>query len=274
MDFSQFKSGDRAYTVSGNEVLFITQHDGQALVQQVMQTEEEERYGKPFLIAEIFSEEPVQKWSAKIEKLNSEILELQKTRDAITAEIRTASATERERKERLMQHRALTRIDDFLAGKMTHFVMESYRGVEIMTFDEVVKYKESDYDRIPTGIKLLSLFGKTNGDLEWGINRYSDGSGGRDTVIPCLSYEEAMEQAKISVEKRFDTWRKNNNKNHFCSDAVSANKLGFPVPKDIHDNNERITREGKQRQFDEAKKNYDKALQELDEFNNGVEKGK
>jgi hypothetical protein len=267
MDIIKFKPGDRAYTISGNEVVFITEHDGQALVQQVMQTDEEERFGKPFLIGEIFAEEPVQKWSAKIDKLNEEILELLKTRDALSAEIRAANATEKERKARLMQHRALTRIDDFLAGKMTHFVMESYRGVEVMTFDEVVRYKEDDYDRMPNGFRLLSLFGKTNGDLEWQISRYSDGSGSRDTVIPCLSHEEAIEQAKISIEKRFDTWRKNNNKNHFCSDAVSAEKLGLAVPEDITANNKRISLEGKQRQFDEAKKKFEQAQQELEEFN-------
>lgn len=274
MDFSKFKSGDRVYTLSGNEMVFISELDSQALVQQVFQTDEEERFGKPILVGEVFLEEPVQKWSKKIDVLNEEIVELQKKRDALNVEIRAANATEKERKERLMQHRALTRIDDFLAGKMTHFVMASYRGVEVMTFDEVVKYKESDYDRMPNGIRLLSLFGKTNGDLEWEISRYSDGSGSRDTVIPCNSYEEGLEQAKVLLDKRYETWRKNNYKNHFCSEIVCAIKLGLPVPKDIADNNERIVREGKQRQFDEAKKKFEEAQQELEEFNNGIVKGK
>lgn len=274
MDLSKFKSGDRAYTIGGNEVMFITLHDGQALVQQVMQTDEEERFGKPFLISEIFAEEPVQKWSAKIDKLNGEILELQKKRDALNAEIHAANATEKERKARLMQHRALTRIDDFLAGKMTHFVMDSYRGPEVMAFDEVVKYKESDYDRMPNGFRLLLLFGKTNGDLEWEISRYSDGSGSRDRVIPCNSYEEGLEHAKVLLETKYDTWRKNNNKNYFCSEAVSASKLGLSVPPDIEANNERIVREDKQRQFDEAKKKFEQAQQELEDFDNGIVKGK
>lgn len=66
---------------------------------------------------------------------------------------------------------------------------------------------DSSYDRRDC-FKLLSLFGRSDGDLEWRLNQYSDGSGCGSTVYPCTSYDQALdivrewfaEKAKTDLE--------------------------------------------------------------------------
>lgn len=45
-------------------------------------------------------------------------------------------------------------------------------------------------------MKLLTLYGRRDGGLEWRLNKYRDGSGSDTTVIPCQSIEEAREVAR------------------------------------------------------------------------------
>lgn len=97
------------------------------------------------------------------------------------------------RMARLKQHKALARLDDFLAGRLTHCVEHrSYGPPEIVAFEDA--WAADDSCR-PKRLRLLTLFGRTDGDLEWNLNRYSDGSGSNVTVVPCTSYTEAVSVA-------------------------------------------------------------------------------
>ncbi len=130
------------------------------------------------------------------QKLDSQIAELQQERKNLFAQVAVLrqELTDFERGAdnrmvKLKQHKALRRLDDFLAGRITHYVESGYGPPKIVTFEDA-KTKDSYDNR--NKLKLLSLFGCTNGDLEWGLNLYNDGSGIYKTVVPCVSHTEAV----------------------------------------------------------------------------------
>lgn len=230
----KFKHGDICYTLDGCEVEYIASlGDGYAVREIIDGDEGMACIGNLMEVRAVFIKPPHHKYNTEIAELKKQVEALLIQRRAIEADIRASHVDEKERKARLMKHAALVRIDEFLEGKFTHFVYYRY-GVNVMSFDEAIRYKESDYDRVPQGMKLLSLFGKTSGDLEWRLYRYSDGSGSPEEVIPCHSLEEAKSIANTKINEFYDAWRLDKRNDYQMTTAAeSARKLGFEVPADI-----------------------------------------
>lgn len=86
---------------------------------------------------------------------------------------------------------------DFVSGNITHLFIDSYTP-EIRIFEDEVVDVDREFGRFRVeGIKLITLFGKTDGSLQWKLNRYRDGSGADwKHVHPCRSYDEALEMAQ------------------------------------------------------------------------------
>lgn len=99
---------------------------------------------------------------------------------------------------KLEQVKALRGIEDFIEGRITHVVeISCYKGPCIREFKE---YKVKDGCDCRELFRLITLFGRSNGDLLWNINRYSDGSGSGGTVYLCKSYEEALLRVRECLE--------------------------------------------------------------------------
>jgi hypothetical protein len=85
-------------------------------------------------------------------------------------------------------------ISMFMTSTVNYLVVYSYRiTAPVKMEDEVISwdgyYSEARYD----GIKLCSVLGKSNRDIEYRIHQYSDGSGSCYTeVYPFETYEEAI----------------------------------------------------------------------------------
>lgn len=81
----------------------------------------------------------------------------------------------------------LNRLVTFISGDFTHVVTSDYLGLEIKLFNDVLHYERGE-------MKLLTVFGKSDGKLNYRINEYSDGSGSSNKMcVPFTSYEEALE---------------------------------------------------------------------------------
>ena len=158
----------------------------------------------PMFVRKVFDDCPQQK---RVKKLNSEIKALQERRRSIEFEVQ---AFETQHKDRLKKYKGwapLIHLENFLDGKITHYVLADgwFGDATICTKEEADKD-----DRIYRGsTRLLSLFGKSDGDLEWKLNRYSDGSGGWSLVIPCLSYEDALRETQKLIDKHCDSTKPN-----------------------------------------------------------------
>lgn len=88
---------------------------------------------------------------------------------------------------------AIDTLRAFLSGEITHLFVQKYMP-EIIAFDSNSSF---DMDRgYIEGIKLISLYGSSKGDLQYKIHEYRDGSGGKTTVFPFTSYAAALVKAQ------------------------------------------------------------------------------
>ena len=89
-----------------------------------------------------------------------------------------------------------------MSGQITHIFVSGY-SPEIYEWEggkgAYVLDTFHDRGRIE-GIKLLSLYGYSDGDLEYRLHTYRDGSGGSEQVWPTCSYEEALKLAQAACD--------------------------------------------------------------------------
>jgi len=124
--------------------------------------------------------------------LESELVDIEARMDTIEEEVLALRRGDPERKKKYAQYKALQRLDDFIDGKITHYAIipdYRYQKAHIMAFSDAKDSDETRYNRT----RLLCLFGKSDGNLAWGLNHYTDWSGGSQNVIPCTSYEQALD---------------------------------------------------------------------------------
>ena len=82
----------------------------------------------------------------------------------------------------------LSLLSMFLSGSIEYVVIDDHGISAPLKFEDIV---QGDGD-----LKLISLFGKSNGDLGFRINQYRDGSGYYRTITPFATYQEALQHIK------------------------------------------------------------------------------
>mgnify|MGYP006921292183 CR=1 FL=1 len=251
-----FKAGQTVYDRSGRVYQFQGMMDNSAIVCQIFEGQGWEGELDPYPselasamdLGSLSVEPPTAAIVAEVLKAENE---LKRIKDAIadaTAEARNAEKQNAERLAKLKRFKALSRIEDFLEGNITHFVTRSQYGgrIKVEAFEETMHCK-NDYGRFDGDIKLLSLFGRrgaypqhgnVDGDLLWKVNQYYDGSGGGWHIVqPCLSEEEAKSIAAGWLDERWAEHRLLEDrlaKSHWLREYIdSANALGLTVPDDI-----------------------------------------
>jgi hypothetical protein len=224
-----FNKGDIVFTSDGQQVQYIAEVDGEHIVRpQLSDDDEDSFFGDPVSVELVFASAPKEVYDQTIADLNKQIEALTDRKDELEDEIRRSKTDETARKKRIMVNAALARIDEILAGKITHLVINKY-GIAIVPFGKAM---EDDYSQ--RDLKLLTLYGRTNGNLAWMLNQYSDGSGSKYEVWPCTSMEEARTVAASIIEAHYIALRADPSKTWEAGYMVkSAQKLGFPVPLDI-----------------------------------------
>jgi hypothetical protein len=220
---------------------------------------------------EVFLKPPVEVLNAEVAALDAKLEDLRKAIRVRCDEQRVLDAQMATRKDRLKQHEQLAQLDDFIAGKITHFVIkdmgyavEHCRAIAIDTFDHAMK-EDTQWSR--GALKLLTLFGGSKGDLTWRLNRYSDGSGSHhDEVIPCTSLDQARAIATRLYEDQLAAWRANLQvKGAWCASQIleHAKRLEQPIPQDAVDAVHREAVERARKQLDAARHAVAKAEGDL-----------
>lgn len=270
-----FAKGDIVFNEHGQRFEYVIETDGEHIVRPTVETDEEEPWsGSHMTLRKVFASAPREMYDPQIEALNKRIQELDGQKRALEAELRASKADETERKKRIMTNAALERIDDFLAGKITHIVFGDY-DLEIKTFDEAVRYKDSEYEKTPKELRLLILYGRSNGDLAWKLSHYYDGSGFAGQVWPCFSLEHARTVAQSLIDGQIAMWRANPTNMYIANSAVScADKLDLSVPDDVRAmvvahvlKSATEHRDKMQQQFAEAQAKVDAAMDKATELN-------
>lgn len=225
------------YTRRGREALYVAEVPGGHFVRlgvsHVDDGEERIEYENPSFEDRLFAEPPTEKLAAQVVELEAKVAELHARHATMLKAERDRAAQDKELQARLVRHRALERVADFIEGRFTHIVFGDYR-VRIQTKDEALALAKSDeqYDR-PWKFRLLSLYGRADGNVEWGMGSYSDGSGHNGTVYPCFSIEEARAKALELHAPEMATVRAGTNTHRAQDIAKSLTEMGIEVPADI-----------------------------------------
>jgi hypothetical protein len=208
-------------------------------------------------------QERIDKNTQLCSEINSEIFKKKQELSNIDSDIL-------KRKNNLKQHKELENLELFIQGKITHFIFIDSGRYEIKEFNESIDLS-SRYDK--NKFKLLTLYGNSKGDLDWGISESSDGSGNIKTVYPCISKEDAESKVQVIYHELL------NKLDHTVMDYTSINtidsalELGITLKEDIakaYEQRKEVQRQESiviiNKQIEEFKKQLQMKESRLEEF--------
>lgn len=195
-----FERNDKCYLADGTVAYFVADiGDGEAVVSLQVAGEyydplEPDTRDVFLVVGRVFEQPPLHEVSAEIEEARKELASILERQELELERLAEFEKTYRERHAALSKWEGLRLLEDFLEKRITHVVLVNYHSAKIMTFEEALAYRE-DRGR-SKGFKLLSLFGRSNGVLEWQVNEYYDGSGSHTQIYPANSFEDAVAQCR------------------------------------------------------------------------------
>lgn len=213
----------------------------EGMVAQVYGDDVYEDRGETWIEQKLYAKPPVAVLDEEIAAKRAQVADLEKRRLELTVSATTAEREVKDRLAKLMKYKGLELVEDFIEGRITHVVSEDYMGVAIKKFDELAAYFDGDgWNRKQAGFKLISLYGKSNGDLQFRLHDYPDGSGMSKTIYPFMSEEDAIAERNELVLKNVERSRAyisdkiHPKQPHHVSVAVDkALEYGLPVPDDL-----------------------------------------
>lgn len=263
------KAGDEVYDIHGRAASYIALTGGGHVVEPIYEDEVsgEPSFGQPETWNQVFTTPPTQKLHAEVAEIQQKIAEAQQQLHAVREQRRAEDDQYAARAALRKQFAQLQQLDDFIAGKITHFVVLDYysRAVQIEEFGSFIKSNEDRYER---KLRLVALYGASNGDLSWNIDRYSDGSGsnGRSGYCwPATSYEDALTKAQAWLDKAYAKWKAETGyeRNYSVSYVECAKKLGLTVPDDMVQHAAELASAAHERAIKSAREEVEKAQARL-----------
>lgn len=208
----------------------------------------------------VHASEPVAALGEKIKALTGELSATEEALRVKEERYRQAVLSCDELEQKLNAFQELKNLNHFIAGEMTHFVTFDDGTIEIVEKDEALSVPDSRRET-----RLLTLFGGSDGDLQWRLNQYKDGRGGWTDVWPCMSHEEALEIAAGMIASRVEDWRKDGNDPKLPSLRKNAQALGIDLPSDCTDALDRTQREAAERRVKDAEVHVKRSRDDLRE---------
>ncbi len=196
---SQEKIVQEIFIVNGNEIPsgenFVVKslHDAPAVSWKETKLQElESRY-----------EKDKKEWDSKIERLNQD---KRLAYDSLSARVKWLRNVAKEPRDEEFK-KVVNQVADFLSDSEKWVFVRNYSGWELEKFNDegvnnLIDRFESGYGRKRFDeMRLLSLFGRSDGSLVFRINDYSDGSGSDKDVVFFKSKEEALTFMQIEFDK-------------------------------------------------------------------------
>ena len=262
-----FNKGDVVYDIHGREGLYVGRvGQGHAVEPSYEHDEDEDEgpyYGDVQTWRDVYTKPPTEKLHAEVAEIEAQISAAQQrlklTRDAQRGEDEQFKARAAVRK----QFAQLQTLDDFIAGKITHIVVQEDYSSRV-AIHEAAKLLQSTEDRYDRKLRMLSLYGDSKGNLAWNLSRYSDGSGSNSQsghCWPAVSLEDARQKASEWLDERYTEWRKEdwNSKSRASEYAACAASFGFSVPDDVAAHAAKIDAAYKANRIESARKDLEKA---------------
>lgn len=213
------------YTTDGKKVVVIGDlNQTEKIVQEIFVTEDgaEIPSGERFVVKSLL-DEPAKSWQeVKLARLEAEFkkeskgwerkIALVNQNKALTYEALSARAKWLRDVAKQPHPEALTKVIEtlamFLSNEEKWIVTGSPSSFELVKFKEddindLLDRTESNYSRLRyDAMRLVSIYGKSNGDFEYRIDSYSDGSGGSSgNVLFFKSKATALEYMQNEFDK-------------------------------------------------------------------------
>lgn len=136
---------------------------------------------------------PKSRASEEVATAKKQLAELRQQIKEQRASIADFEKEEKARMNRLKQHEQLKALDDFIAGKITH----------VVTINEL---KIIELKKGINRIRLLSIFGETNGDLGYCVYDTVGADGRTSYCMPASSLDDARNILREHVSSYWDNW--------------------------------------------------------------------
>lgn len=214
---------EKMFTEDGKKVVVIGDlNQSEKIVQEIFVTEDgsEIPQGEKFLVKNLFSE-PVKswkekkllelesryekeskEWETKIQQLNDKKANIYKSIESRVNWLKSFSnKTDDKRLSDVINTIAM-----FLSPSKIYAFVNEYGKWNLIEFNEentnaLLDRFESSYQRIRfDSMRLLSLFGGSDGSLSWRVNDYSDGSGSSKEV----EFFSSIEDANLYLQNRLN----------------------------------------------------------------------
>lgn len=230
--------GKTVYGRDGRSAEFVGMVGDRFLVRPIAQFTDWEG-GDSFAITDdlviweqVYPKAPVDVVAAEIVAAKAHLAQLEADASAVTRRILDEAREAAAKRAELSKWDGLDTLEDFLAGRITHLVKVGYGAPSITTLaEELVDRDDNGRER---GLKLLTLFGVTEGKLTWGINRYRDGSGTNTNIYPAKSHAEAVDICQRLFDEAMPTFRATEGYMHgFNYWIEAASRLGISLPDDL-----------------------------------------
>lgn len=232
------------FTTDGKKVTVIGPlNSGATIVREIYVTDDgtEVPSGEPFIANSLHDVPVVSFYDKKKQQLEEQINQLEKKLEQQRKAIMEtgAKAVARVKALRMVASEAVSEplsiIEDIVAGRITHIVTDfEYGKCYISEFGEKIICEDREYE---PAIKLISLFGRSDGSLRWRIHNYSDGSGNTREMFPVKSLAEAREIAQSLFDASVEAWRAgkvsspHHPKNYM--DVNGKDNIPLNVPEDV-----------------------------------------
>jgi hypothetical protein len=82
-------------------------------------------------------------------------------------------------------------------------------------------------------MKLISVFGSSDGRLDYRISDYRDGSGGSTRIIPCRSYQEALGHLQEYCDGIISKYKANDSPSRAFDFDKWLKIDGIVIPQDV-----------------------------------------
>lgn len=211
---------DIKYTDDGKKVLVVGKLNAQqTIVQEIFVSAGQEIPSGENFVVKSLHDAPAESWKEK------NLRELEQRYDKQKKELEQQISQQYQRltniKDKAKHHadalfkfveksdsESLDLLKKVMSGQVTHIFVSGY-SPEIFEWDggKGVYEEDRDYNRVEIkGIKLLSLYGYSDGDLEYRLHTYRDGSGGSQQIFPVCSYVEALKLAQAECDERSEAF--------------------------------------------------------------------
>lgn len=255
-----FNHGDTVYSLHGQAGRFVARCAQGYIVEPIYESDDEPDYhDTPTTWREVFKKPPVEKLDHDVAALEAKLKLRRQELDDLREQRNQFEREEGARKARITAHDGMQHLDDFLAGKITHFVY--VEDATVATFAEVMNRTNEWREK---SVRLLGLYGDPRRVVRWEVSEYHDGSGSRKVVIPCTSEEQALNTAREVASGRWAALRADGDRAWGLPRAIKrAQELGMEVPADLAERAAAMAKESAQKGLQSKRKHFADAQQEL-----------